>query len=123
MSRFSVRFLIGASLALSLAGTAGAATIATHVLQHDASSTASCVMSNLGKDWIGVNVRIFRNGDKILDFGVNVAPYGTAGYTAPEGGGQDRCVFEFSAPKKSVRGVLLVKTTGSSNTRIAAEAH
>lgn len=106
---------------LASAATALAASVATHVLEHDAGVGGSCVATNLGTKAVEIQVKVFRNGELQSDFTVKTAPDSTNGFVLPAGAGQDRCVFAFSASRNSIRGVLLLDDA-SGNTIAAAEA-
>jgi hypothetical protein len=99
-----------------------AVTLATHVLTHGASTSASCRVTNIGQSEIQVRVRIFRADTLKTDFVISLAPDQTNGFSAPVGAGQDRCLFSSAASKRQLRAALLVHNS-SGDTFESAEAH
>jgi hypothetical protein len=121
MLKTTITLVAATTFLVALASSVAAATVATHVLDHSASVSGSCLATNLSDKGVRVQVQIVRNGVLDFDSAVTVSPGSTAGFILSAGGGEDRCVFIFDGNKEDVRGVLLLNdSTGT--TLIAAEA-
>ena len=110
-SRLRPLALIGAVLGVALStGTAGAASLATTVLEHSASLSASCTATNIGTKDVEIEFDVYRYDGLLSNFTKTLIPQGTGGTSADAGAGADRCVFVIKGSAKNVRASLQIVT-------------